>query len=400
MTSPVDTSVKFWSSLMDGVAKPTISGALGSYIALIDALIAGFDSKSCTINVAGGVATVAWSGLHSCMTDTVVLISGATGAWTDLNGEQKITAKTPGAASATFATALGNGAATGSITIAMAPLPYWTKVFAGTNLAAYRSLDPLSNGFFHRIDDTNYWIRCIGYETMTDVNTGLGLFPTTALLNGGTYSYKSNLIGAAVNPWVVFADSRSIHFMLAANFQNGAGGFHGPLHGFGDGVATRPGGDPWISYMSGTNASALSSGYGGLDSPIASGVVYVPRNYTGLGSSYAVNSWPFSGSTNLASGADSIFGSFPSPLDGIMRLSPRVLAQSGFIRAWVPGVYHAPHSLVADSFRFGDRVTGSGSLAGKRFFVINPPSTTWGGVTQISSASCGASFIDVVGPWR
>lgn len=401
MTSVVDTSVKFYTSQMDGTAKPNISATAGTIIAAIDACIAGFDSKACTINISGTVATVAWTGLHSCMTDTVVNIGGCTGAWTALNGEQKIVSKTAGTSSATFNVAGGTptGAVSGSPTIAMAGLPAWSKVFSGTNVAVYRSSDLLSLGMYFRVDDSvATHIRMVGYESMTDVNTGLGAWPTAAQLAGGLYmNPKGN--GATSTPqlWALFADQRSIHLANGMFSMNVANNFTTVFHGFGDATAFRPGGDPWMSYICGTNSSNPVTMYGGLDSYTAAIAIYAPRTYTGLGQAVGVGNNPYTGAS--ASGSDVTLGAFPSVIDGVMRISPRIFTQSNYPRGEVPGVYHIPHNNVADSFKTGDRILGTGSLSGKRFFMLNPPTTTIGNNTT-SSANSGGSLVDIVGPWR
>ena len=175
MTSPVDTSVKYFTSLMSGA--PALSGTAGSMIAVLDACLKdGFDQKALTsLTVAGGVATAAYTGAHSAAVDSVVFIAGVTGGpagWAGLNGEQKITGK--GAASVTFATNLPDGAYTGAATMKMAPLG-WLKPFANANLGAYKSNDPASTGMLLRVDDSaTTVVRVVGYELMTDINTGVG----------------------------------------------------------------------------------------------------------------------------------------------------------------------------------------------------------------------------------
>ena len=68
----------------------------------------------------------------------------------------------------------------------------WTKPYTGTNVAAFRQ-GAGSNGMYLRIDDTsteagNRNARIVGYETMSDVNTGAPQsFPTAAQRAGGEY---------------------------------------------------------------------------------------------------------------------------------------------------------------------------------------------------------------------
>lgn len=61
----------------------------------------------------------------------------------------------------------------------------WTKAFSGTNMAAYKQ-SAGSNQLYLRVDDTNATdARVVGYETMSDVNTGTGPFPTATQQSGG-----------------------------------------------------------------------------------------------------------------------------------------------------------------------------------------------------------------------
>src|SRR5574337_1914064 len=58
----------------------------------------------------------------------------------------------------------------------------WAKPYSGTNLAAYRAAT--GNRFYFRVDDSGtVEARISGYETMSDVNTGTGQFPTTAQIS-------------------------------------------------------------------------------------------------------------------------------------------------------------------------------------------------------------------------
>jgi hypothetical protein len=110
----------------------------------------------------------------------------------------------------TFAiTGIADQTATGTIAAKRAPAGF-EKAFSGTNLAAYRSLDVEGTRLYCRIDDTaTNSARIRGYETMTDVSTGEGLFPTDAQISGGGHVYKAN---AANRNWTLFSDGRMIYF--------------------------------------------------------------------------------------------------------------------------------------------------------------------------------------------
>jgi hypothetical protein len=402
MTSVVDTSVKYFSSLMSGA--PALSGTVGSMIALLDACLKdGFDLKTlASLTVAGGVATAAFTGTHSAAVDSVVLIAGVTGGptgWAGLNGEQKITGK-PGAASATFATNLPDGVYTGTITMKMAPLGF-AKPFAGTNLAAYQSTDPASTKMILRLDDTvATTTRVVGCESMTDIGTYAGLFPTALQFSGGGYWAKS--IGANSTPvqWMVIGDSRAFYIHVCPGFSSNASWTQGFTRGFGDAVALKPGGDAYACFLSYSDTAAPAGQITGQPEYAQNLLQAFPRAPTGLGSSLLNNCFPYVGTSAGMSGMDTFFGPFPSIIDGALRVSRRFFATGTGVppRADAPGIYSVPHNLSFDSFKFNDRQPGTGVLAGRNLIVVNSTNTS---VNQGATSSvAGTTFFDVTGPWR
>lgn len=422
MTSPVDTSVKFFYSEM-GSAAPVLQCQPGSLIALLDAcLIDGFDSKAATsINVSGGVATIAYSGTHSAKKDSVILVSGVTGSLTALNGEQKVTSAAPGVI--TFATAAANGAAAGSPAFKMAPVGGWSKVFTGSNKAVYRSLAPESTGMFLRIDDSDaVMARVRGYESMTDVDTGDRPFPTdTEMVNqwgisDGKAGFWPKGFNSSTNPvpWRLFADPRL--FMWGAQLYQSQGtvspSYKGyALRGFGDMNALRLAGDAFCCALScGTNTSASSyPTHGTFDNGDSDyGMVYMPRDYMGLGSPLRMRTFAYMNVTltSFRSGQSTgVAGPFPNPLDGSMLYSKRFLKRHAFsqesdyvARADVPGLASIGNSGVARLMPELERVAGSGEFAGRTLMThfICEPSTDY----STSPQSYGVGLVDVTGPWR
>lgn len=395
MTSVVDTSVKHFHNLMAGA--PVLSGTVGAMIGVLDAcLINGFDVKTGTsLVVAAGVATLSFTGSHSATVDSVILVSGVTDI-TALNGEQKITAI--GAGFVKFATAAANGTVAGTISFKMAPAG-WAKVFTGTNLAVYQSADSAGMGMYLRVDDTGTtFIRVVGYESMTDVNTGVGAFPSAAQMSGGGYWIKSSVASAAAIPWVLFSDSRKFIFHNQSHFPSSTLYLGGSTRGFGDDLALRPGGDPYacsLNYSGSTNGVVQAS-EALLDGSTQS-LHAMPRPFTGLGSSTLHAIAAYNG-TNNYSGLDGFLGAFPGPVDGGLRLSKRFFrdATSTAPRSDLPGLFHVPHSLVFDTFKTRDLVSGTGPLAGRRLMAVNPHFSG----NSTGSGGIGVSFIDITGPWR
>jgi len=153
MASPVDTIVKWARSDMPGA--PVLTRAAGSVTALLDALLVdGWGLQAATsVVVASGVATATFAADHAAAMHSVVEVAGATGSYTDLNGEQKITVANSNTLK--WATALPDGTATGSITVKMAG-GGWERPFTGTNLRAYRSASAQRHGQYLRVT-TQVW---------------------------------------------------------------------------------------------------------------------------------------------------------------------------------------------------------------------------------------------------
>jgi hypothetical protein len=397
MTSPVNTSVKFFHSMMAN--PPVLSGVAGAGIAVLDACLKdGFDTKSATIAVAGGVATVTWSGVHSAVPESVIQVTGATGAWTVLNGEQKVVSKL-NATSCTFATAAPDGAVTGTITIKMAPLG-WAKPFSGTNLAAYQSQHVLSPKHLLRVDDTNAtFMRVVGYETMSDINSGLGAFPTAAQFASGGVWPKRQTASATGVVWFVIGDERMFFIVLVPYAVSPTSySFGTTIRGFGDPIPLKPSGDPYSTVLNMATSTAIdSTGVG--DFAKLTATTYSPRSFSGLGAAVAqyVNQYTGSGT----SGVQPALGAFPNAIDGALYMSKKFMALSGgdgSPRSDVPGIRHVPQSVSLQQFVPGDTWPGAGSDAGKRMLVVRCTDSSMG--TTPSDSNTGVMFFDVTGPWR
>ena len=397
MASPVDTSVKFFHSLMANA--PALSGTVGSQIAILDAVLKdGFDLKTATsLVVAGGVATLTFSGTHSAVVDSVILVAGSSIA--ALNGEQKVTAV--GANTVSFATAAADGTATGTITFKMAPLG-WEKSFSGTNLAAYRSLAVGASGFYIRVDDTGTTsCRVTGYESMSGISSGLGQFPTTAQVSGGLYWGKSQTANSNPVQWFIIGDSRTFYVhnsMWATTALSTA--LTGPVSGFGDMVPYRDAGDPWACAIAGNESSSVSSTpQAGSFAMTASGI-YTTRNYNGFSPSFASASYAYTGttSTTTAPGEDTTLGTFPSRIDGSLRLSRRYLrsADASHVepRCEVPGLFHIPQSGVSFQLPQYSVQSGVAGLGGRKLMMVAV------GSSGSAATPNGVVALDITGPWR
>lgn len=391
MASPVNTTVKHFYSAMPGA--PVLNGQAGSIVALLDAcLVTGWGLKSATsLTVAGGVATLAFSGTHAAVVDAVILVEGVTGALTALNGEQKIT--TVGSGAISFATAAADGTAAGTITFKMAPAG-WAKVFSGTNKAVYQSLDAQSTKMFLRIDDAGTTsCRLRGYESMSDVDTGVGAFPLDGQINGGGWMAKSVSANANAVKWTIVANARSFIVNVTAYSAISAQYSSGRTCFFGDFKPFRPGGDAYAFVVGCGTSNYDADTVGMCDGSDGSGN-YAPRPYSGLGSSVSVPPRSELQSTGY-SGADGTDGAFPSPIDGSLILTRRIMREGVFKRGVLPGLYTSPQSSVGTSIAPLALIGGSGALAGRRLIAMG----CGGGSNSYPSSALGISFVDIVGPW-
>lgn len=390
------TEVKYFHSSMIG--SPVVSGSQGSLVAMLDAcLVNGFGLKTVdTLVVAGGVATANISTGHSAIQYCVVEISGATPA--GLNGQKRATVV--GTNTVSFdATGISDQTATGTITLKIAGAG-WEKAFAGTNKAVYRSPDIAGPRHYFRFDDTGtYACKVRGFETLTDIDTGTGLFPDATSAVNGTFFVRSGLAhpSTTAKDWFVIANDKFV-FVGNRGYQPGTT-YPFVVAGFGQ-FKSRKSGDAYRSLVRGNVASDNAGSTGELEniaysSTGAASYSTVARDYTGLGGNIAPiisTLIRFSGSS-FASGNGSV--PYPNPADYGLLLSKMTIQDNGtyVLRGELPGVLASPQSLLN---RFCPNastpvfVTDVPDLPG-RILVAIP--------SAYSSTSYGITFFDITGPW-
>lgn len=401
MASPVDTSVKVIAENMPGA--PALNGTAGTLISVLDALlVTGFGLRTATsVTVAGGVATVtlASNALNANLLHSVILVDGVAAPMADLNGEQRVTAAST--TTLQFATAVADGTATGTITVKSAPAG-WEKLYSGTNKAVYRSTHVQSAKHCLRVDDTGTMsARVIGYETMTDVDTGVGPFPTAAQMSGGGYWWKSIDATATARGYFFAADPR---MLLAAPRASGVGAaLSANVRGFGDPIALAPSGDAWatvLSYAGSNNSSGFEYGaFSGATAASATiGGAAFPRAFSGLGAAVLCRPVNEAGEPYQISGRHAAgLGPGPSSIDGQIKLARAMMAEQTVYsapRCVVPGVLCAPQLIADGTFLPNAVIDGAGALAGRKLLSV----VTSGAAS--ASSNMGVAFIDITGPWR
>lgn len=356
---------------------PTVTGQAGGsnqgIVAMLDAiLVNGYNSATVTITRSGSTATVSHtahgysSSASSPTSARRVKISGA--AQSEYNGEFTITYVD---ANTYTYTVSGTPAspATGTITSVRAPLG-WTTAFTGTNLRAYRPSQ--GNQFYLRLDDTGTaQARVVGYESMSDVNTGTNPFPTAAQMSGGLYWGKSTTTDGTARAWIAIGDEKRVYIIINANSGASFGG--GIVMVFGDFRSFKNGDAYNCSIVGSTLADSTTNNFKAIATTNSYGSAtghYVTRSYTQAGASIAMAKGTMacgiSTSGSAFSTLSALGGTFPDPISGGVNLF-KISVVENSLSKWrgdYPGLWDTSQSLThADTF------SGSGALGGRTFAV-------------------------------
>lgn len=381
-----DTTVVYFDSTMTGA--PALSGTAGALIGILDACLQdGFGGVTLdSLVVASNVATATYSSGHGFTMQgaagPVILIAGATPA--GLNGKWRVTVTST--TEFTFTTSgISNQTATGTITAKRAPAGF-TKVYSGTNKAAYRSDDVTGTRLYLQINDsTTTYATSSGYESMNDVDTGTGDFGSP------TYWRKSNVEDSSTRPWALFGDSRAFYlfpYWYSANTNVTEGFF------FGDVCSYRLAGDPYGCALIGSdiNNSAYPGGNSSNQNEFkllqASDIVghKIARNYTQLSANegfgkigHVLNSYLMGGMSGF---------SYPDLMNNSLIVAPvSICENSTIIRGKLPGLYAPMHYREPANKSIIDTV-------GDAEITIMTIAQGYAG------DYCGMAALDITGPWR
>lgn len=387
-------AVKRYTSLM--TSAPSLTGQVGTLVDMLDAcLVNGFNTKSVTSAVqTAGVATVTATA-HGYNVNDVVAISGANeAAWND--EFRVLTAETN---SFTFAIPSGTTSpATGTLSAKIAPLG-WTKPFSGTNKAAYLPQVSYVQCYLRVLDDSTVptsangrWAKVRGYETMSDVDTGTGLFPTDVQAANALSILKSNISDATARHWWLAGDGGIFYFgsFWNASFFTAAGGYV-----FGD-IASLRAGDSYSSFL---NADAAGSDtlpiYPGSENTLSSlGAFnatqtgkYLARSYSQIGSAVAAG---MIGDNGVYSSIGCGGFSYPHPVDNGLLFAPVGVVESSVLRSRaLPGFYQPLHRT---PLAYLDTITGIPDFPNRSFQAFD--------IALASTGNRAQCLIDITGPWR
>lgn len=340
----------FFYVVMSAGGAPQLDGLAGSLIQVLDAcLINGFNTRSVTsFVIAGGAGTIEFgtSG-HGFVLHQVVAVGGATDD--QYNGDWRVTAVNA-TSIVVDATGIENTTVAGTLTCKTAPVGDWEKAFSDTNKAAYRSAHPDATGHYLRIDDSaGRFATARGYETMTDIDTGTGGFPTTNQLTESNWvkSYSSD---STLRKWMIVADGQFIYFIRHPNITNDVTYPSWNISSFfGDFVSFKPS-DLYFSclsvYGSATIAGSVMLDTNGNVLPKNNSTAakfYVSRGHNQLGES--AESYFLGYPDN--SGIDTL-ESYPGAFDGSLKLFDLKLiahSTSNVIRGRLPGYFACGQNL-------------------------------------------------------
>jgi len=362
---------------------PRCSGTAGDMIAVLDGcLIDGFNTKTITITRTGDVATASCTG-HGYREHDILLVAGADQS--AYNGTSRISNVTAN----TFDFDVAGEPvtpATGTITAKVAPAG-WEKRYSGTNKAVYRSNDVTSTQLNLRIDDTNAryaWAR--GYETMTGVDAGANLFPTTVQSANGLAWEKSSTANTTARTWFLICDSKILYLFVAWD-NSYLSEFD--FYRFGDIISCRTD-DAFHCSIHGNGAA--SPAYPGiylgikLGSNIAN--LYFARSGSQIGGS--INTLiQYAGYEQglIGSGGYTYPNSFNN---GIILYWPIRVSEGGTaFRGSLPGIISPMHYRPLSS---GSIITDVPGLSDRRILPLD--------VGSGSSLYRGQIMLDITGPWR
>jgi len=257
----------------------------------------------------------------------------------------------------------------------------WSKDFTGTNKATFRA--PSGNRMYLRVQDDGPGAggareaRLTGYESMTDVDTGMAPFPTAAQGVGGVamvVARKSSTADATTRAWIVFADARTVYVFITT----GDTGYRSFC--FGEFFSLLTTTDNFRTMIIGRNAeNSAAAGSDNLDLMSAGFSItnghFMARGHTGLGGSINFGTHgdhAKNGNSTLTQGIVALL----NPADGGAFMSPIWIhdittTPVNGIRGRLRGMWHFVHtfSLVGDQETFN----GNFELAGKSFFAMRSP---------------------------
>lgn len=379
---------------------PVLTGEVGKLIDLLTAvLVNGYTAASVTgITRSGSVATATLASANTTMRNgDYITIAGADQS--EYNGEHQITVLSSTQLSFTVS---GTPAtpATGTIAYKKSPAG-WTKPFTGTNKAAFRGGSTNNSAqFYLRVDDSaataggalESAVR--GYESMTDVDTGSGPFPTVVEYASGFCWRKSATANSTSRDWAIVADDRGFYLQL----NHGGTSVTTDIHYFGW-FPSQKAGDAFNCIITGNTTFNSSTAANGLMQCIGFGSVTTAVSLARIARSYSQTGGPAVGCslTTATDASAATIGrpsvlrfdcSYPNGPDAALWQFPvYIIGDSTNYRGRFPGAAEYMHStLPINNWEFASNISGL-------------PGVTEIGLEGKSGALAGLLLVDITGPW-
>lgn len=372
---------------------PVLNGVAGSCIAVLDACLQdGYNSKTNpVITRVGTTVTVTYATAHGYAADGLSKIEVSGCVETAYNG-----IFTPfNVTTLTFdytITGTPNSPATGTRITKVAPLG-WSKTYTGTNKGVYRGNEVTGTRLYLRVDDTTDSGKSAGmrgYEAMTDVDTGTGLFPTVLQMATGIVLTKSDTASSAARPWVLVGDGYEF-LLFTAGFAVSYANIYGTFH-FGDPLSEMAS-DPYGCLIYGGIVLESYPGSSGFaynqigTSLTAQAGHYFARSYTQIGPSIGaekMGNYSLGGTTIGLSG----ILTYPAPSNNGLYIAPLFVADAVCLRAQLKPVWQPLH---VRPLGHGILIAANVSPISRRLYSVT---------TNYSQSTAGETHIDIDGPWR
>lgn len=384
---------------------PALSGTAGSMIALLDAiLVNGGTTQSVTSLTESGTTYTAVIGADlTLVTGTWITISGASPAGANITGPITVT-------DSTHFTLQGPGSLgtiTGTILYKRTGLG-WTKPFTAANRAAF--LPAAVSGFpqfYLRIEEDGNSAggqkECVatGWETMSDVNTGTGKFPTDVQVpisgtatQGGECWRKSTTADATARSWILFGDGATFYLIVNSDATTNGGRI---IAGFG-GFTSFKAGDAYNGFICGTltfnlNAPVVAncglSWFSTLAGPTLTASICAARSFSQVGGSVTMaHTGYFNTATGVGSSSSGTI-TYPNGSDTALWVQPTLFWDiANVVRGKPRGIFVHCHNVSAIQTEF-DKATNVAGLSGVTL--------TW--IDTVANNVAAHLYFDTFGPW-
>lgn len=229
----------------------------------------------------------------------------------------------------------------------------WTMPFDNglSTKAVFRNNPVTGTGFYLRVDNTGANTNApelVAYETMSDIDTGVGLFSSTPLYAGASVN-----VSTTSRPWIVIADDRFFHCMVwtgttASTFTDMTTAEVTNYFAFGDGISLFADDNYFCVLLANTSSTYVNRCYAlaftEATATPTNNSQKVARNIAGDDAEtlFMLNKGggPHSATTygGVVTGIDRVVG---------YEMASRPFANNGVansIRGWIPGLWHLCHN--------------------------------------------------------